>query len=60
MYLSPVSSATSLAAMTRAQKSAAAPAAPSSSEVNDTVTLSSAAQKGAGSAGDVDHDGDSH
>jgi len=36
------------------------PASPSRAADQDTVTISSAGQHAARSAGDVDHDGDSH
>ncbi len=57
MNISPVNAVSSAYNMPEAQK--AAPAPQSSSPVQDTVTLSPAAQK-ASAGGDVDHDGDSH
>lgn len=60
MSISAINSSHSVASSYEAPKPAPAPTAHSASSIpTDTVTLSSAAQH-ATSAGDVDHDGDSH
>ena len=60
MHLSAIGSMSAAAVAPETPKSAPAPSASSASLPEDTVTLSSAAQKGVSTAGDVDHDGDSH
>jgi hypothetical protein len=58
MNLSPISAVMSTYNAPEAQSAKAQPA--SAAPIQDTVTLSPAAQKAGAPAGDVDHDGDSH
>lgn len=59
--LNPISASLPVAHSQPAAPQAAPQSAPAASKVaEDTVSISSAAQKASHSTGDVDHDGDSH